>query len=229
MRKKLIFLLLVAATFALGSLGRISSGGTIQTVSTSHLPQTLIIDAGHGGEDGGAVSITGVSESQINLSIARKLEDILALYGVVPQMLRREDISLHDSQATTLREKKRSDLRNRVKAIEEAQSPVLVSIHQNSYPEQRYRGAQVFYAPTEDSKELAQHIQTMLNQNLDETNTRESKQIPDSVYLMNHITCPAVLVECGFLTNPEEEALLRQDAYQRKIAACLTGAILTAP
>lgn len=188
---------------------------------------TLMIDAGHGGEDGGAVSITGVSESEINLSIACKLEDLLALYGVQPIMLRREDISLHDAGAKTLREKKVSDLKNRVKRVEETETPFFISIHQNSYPEKKYHGPQVFYANTMGSEQLGQHIQAVLNEKLDSRNTRAAKQIPDSVYLMNHITCPAILVECGFLTNPEEEALLRTEEYQRKIAVCLTGGLLT--
>ena len=187
---------------------------------------TLIIDAGHGGEDGGAVSITGVSESEINLSIACKLEDLLALYGVQPVMLRREDISLHDAGAKTLREKKVSDLKNRVKRVEETEFPFFISIHQNSYPEKKYHGSQVFYANTMGSEQLGQYMQSVLNEKLAAGNTRAAKQIPDSVYLMNHITCPAILVECGFLTNPEEEALLRTEEYQRKIAVCLTGGLL---
>jgi len=190
---------------------------------------TLIIDAGHGGEDGGAVSVTGVSESQINLSISRNLEDTLAFFGLVPHMLRREDISLHDQTAATLREKKVSDLHNRVAQIEESLHPVVLSIHQNSYPVARYRGAQVFFAPTEGSEEWARNIQSIRRMNLDPDHVREIKQIPDNVYLMNHISCPAVLVECGFLSNPEEEKLLRQDYYQRKIAVCLASAVLTAP
>ncbi|MGE4277877.1 MAG: N-acetylmuramoyl-L-alanine amidase [Lawsonibacter sp.] len=188
---------------------------------------TLILDAGHGGEDGGAVSITGVPESQINLAIVLKMDDILAFYGTSPILLRTEDLSLHDSDAATLREKKVSDLKNRVAAIQAVENATLISIHQNSYPDGRYHGAQVFYAPTEGSMELAQHIQTALKTSLQLDNNRERKQIPDTVYLMNHITCRAVMVECGFLTNPEEEAKLRDDAYQRKLAALLSSAWLT--
>ena len=189
---------------------------------------TIVIDAGHGGEDGGAVSVTGAAESHINLAISCKLEDILAFYGTVPIMLRREDISLHDQSANTLREKKVSDLHNRVSQIEEIPNAVLVSIHQNSYPDPRYHGAQVFYAPTSGSDKLADHVRRSLLV-LDLENKRETKQIPNNVYLMNHISCPAVLVECGFLTNTQEEALLRQDSYQRKIAGCLAGSLLTVP
>ena len=190
--------------------------------------EMLILDAGHGGEDGGAVSVTGEPESRINLAIVLKMDDILGLYGAPHTLLRREDISLHDPGAETLREKKVSDLKNRVAAIEGTEGATLLSIHQNSYPSGRYHGAQVFYAPTDGSQALARHIQNAIRSVLQPENGRECKQIPDTVYLMNHISCPAVLVECGFLTNGEEEAMLRDDAYQRKLAAVLVSAWLTA-
>ena len=189
----------------------------------------LILDAGHGGEDGGAVSLTGISESQINLAIVQKLDGLLGLYGEAPVLLRSEDVSLHDQSAVTIREKKVSDLKNRVAAIQAVQGGTLLSIHQNSYPEERYRGAQTFYAPTEGSKPLAEYIQQSLCQQLQPDNGRQVKQIPDTVYLMNHISCRAVLVECGFLTNREEEALLRDAGYQKKLAIALTSAWLTFP
>lgn len=190
--------------------------------------ETLILDPGHGGEDGGAVSITGTPESQINLAIALDMNDLLAFYGTAPILLRTEDISLHSSDAVTCREKKVSDLKNRVAAVQAIQNATLLSIHQNSFPESQYRGAQTFYAVTDGSMELAQHIQNALIASLQPENYREIKQIPDTVYLMNHIDCRAVLVECGFLTNPEEEALLRDRTYQRKMAAVLSAAWLTA-
>ena len=189
----------------------------------------LVLDAGHGGEDGGAVSITGAPESEINLSIVLKFRDLLRLYGVDPILLREEDISLHDSNASTLREKKRSDLKNRVAAAEEVEGGTFLSIHQNTYPSGQYYGAHVFYAPTENSQPLAEHIQNSIKTALQPYNERTVKQIPDTVYIMNHITCPAVLIECGFLTNPEEEALLRDQTYQRKLAAVIAAAWLTAP
>lgn len=188
--------------------------------------ETLILDAGHGGEDGGAVSLTGIPESQINLAIVRKMNDLLGLYGMAPTLLREEDVSLHDSSCVTLREKKVSDLKNRVAAIQSIENAVLISIHQNSYPDGQYHGTQVFYAPTQGSEALAQQIQNCVRTSLQPDNNREVKQIPDTVYLMNHISCPAVLVECGFLTNAEEEAALRDEDYQRKLAAVLTSAWL---
>ena len=191
--------------------------------------RALILDAGHGGEDGGAVSITGVPESQINLAIVLKLRDVLGLYGVDPVVLREEDISLHDSEAGTLREKKRSDLKNRVALVEEVEGGTLLSIHQNTYPGSRYHGTHVFYAPTEGSQKLAEHFQNSIKIALQPDNERAVKQIPDTVYIMNHVTCPAILIECGFLTNPGEEALLRDEDYQRKLSAVIAAAWMTAP
>lgn len=187
--------------------------------------QVLIIDPGHGGEDGGAVSLTGALESHINLAVSKRLDGILGLYGVQSVLLREEDISLHDAAAQTLRQKKVSDLRNRVAIIGAQPNAVLLSIHQNSYPDGRYSGAQVFFAPTQRSRELAQTLQETLRI-LDPKNNRLEKQIPDTIYLMNHISCPGVLVECGFLTNPREEQLLRSEHYQTKLAAALAGGYL---
>ena len=213
-------------TFALGRLDGLIAPA-IRPVSVTRAAP-LILDAGHGGEDGGAVSVTGVPESRVNLEIVQKLRDTLALYGVDPVVLREEDVSLHDPEASTLREKKRSDLKNRVRAVEAVEGGTLLSIHQNSYPGSQYRGAQVFYAPTGGSRELAELLQTALREELQPDNDRQAKPIPESVYLMNHVSCPAVLVECGFLTNPEEEALLRDGGYQKQLAAVLAGAWLTA-
>ena len=182
---------------ALAAFSPVRSGG-----------QTLVLDAGHGGEDGGAVSHSGVPESGINLAIVQKQEQLLGLYGEAPLLLRSEDISLHDDSAQTLREKKVSDLHNRVARIEETEHAVLLSVHQNTFPDGKYHGAQVFYSNGELSQPLAQLTQETLRAALDPGNTREAKPIPDSVYLMNHITCPAILVECGFLS------------MQRKICCC---------
>ena len=119
-------------------------------------------------------------------------------------------------------------MKNRVKAIEGMEEATLISVHQNTYPNSRYRGAQVFFAPTEGSKELAEYFQTFIQTELQPDNQRTSKQIPETVYLMNHISCPGILVECGFLTSPEEEANLRNPGYQRQFASVLAGAWLTA-
>ena len=187
----------------------------------------VVIDAGHGGEDGGAVSVSGVAESQLTLAVAQRLDALLGLYGVETVMLREEDISLHDESAQTLREKKVSDLHNRVEIIESIENATLISIHQNTYPGADSHGAQVFYANGELSLPLAQVTQQTLRAVLDPENDRQPALIPDSVYLMNHITCRAILVECGFLSNPQEDALLQTPAYQCKVAAALAGAYLS--
>ena len=189
---------------------------------------TVVIDAGHGGEDGGAVSPSGTVESGINLEIALRLDAVLGLYGTDTVLLRTEDVSLHDPDAQTLREKKASDLRNRTERVEAIPNALLVSIHQNTYTGSgRYHGAQVFYADAESSEALARHAQEILRQALDPQNTRQAAKLPGAVYLMDHITCPAILVECGFLSNPEEDALLRTAGYQTKLAAALASALLS--
>ena len=188
----------------------------------------LILDAGHGGEDGGAVSPTGAAESHINLKIVLDMEDILGLYGVCPLLLRREDVSLHGEEAETLREKKVSDLKHRVAVIEGEPQADLISIHQNSYPDSGQYGLQVFYAPTEGSQEMGEWIQQTVTEALRPGKQRSARQIPETVYLMNHISCRAVLVECGFLTNPEEEQLLISGWYQKKLALLISGAWLEA-
>ena len=186
----------------------------------------LVLDAGHGGEDGGAVSLTGAAESGINLAITLRVDQLLGFCGAPPVVLREEDVSLHDQGADTLREKKASDLRNRVQAVEQVGDAVLLSVHQNTFTDKKYHGAQVFYAPTEGSQALAETMQEALRAALDPENGRQAKPISDSVYLMNHVSCPAVLVECGFLSNPEEEALLRSADYQIRLAAVLAGVCL---
>lgn len=197
------------------------------SISNSKESRQLILDAGHGGEDGGAVSLSGVSESGINLAITLKIDQLLGFYGVCPVLLRDTDASLHNSEATTLREKKVSDLKNRVEMIENTPNAVLISVHQNNFTNSAYHGAQVFYRDTDESRLLAEYMQENLKQALDPQNNRTPTQISDSIYLMKHISCPAILVECGFLSNPDEEKKLTSDSYQTKLAMCIAATWLT--
>lgn len=185
----------------------------------------ILIDPGHGGEDGGAVGISGEIESQINLSISQNLEQLLLLYGMEAILLREEDISLHEEGADTFAEKKSSDLKQRVAMINSYSQGILLSIHQNSFTDPRYSGAQVFFAS--GSEDLGIHVQSALQQGLDPENTRVSKLVDSSLYLMNRIEMPAILVECGFLSHHHEALLLGTPQYQMKIACVLTGAMLT--
>lgn len=187
---------------------------------------TLILDAGHGGEDGGAVSAAGAKESDINLAVVLKLDQLLGFWGIPATLTRSDDRSIHDASATTLREKKISDLHNRAALAESISGAVLLSVHQNSFSDPSYSGAQVFYSPTEGSCEWGVQTQEILRAYLDPSNARSAKPIPDSVYLMNHIHCTAILVECGFMSNSAESAMLLTADYQKKIAAALAGACI---
>ena len=180
---------------------------------------TIIIDAGHGGEDGGAVSDSGLLEKDINLSIAMQLKEMFQVSGFKVVMVRETDISVYDEGCTTIREKKNSDLHNRLKLIESQDNCVLLSIHQNKFTDSRYSGTQVFYSTqTPQSKELAEYLKESVVSMLQPENKRETKPATKDIYLLYNTTKPAVIVECGFLSNEKEAALLSDDAYQKKMA-----------
>ncbi|MFZ5966753.1 MAG: N-acetylmuramoyl-L-alanine amidase CwlD [Bacillota bacterium] len=191
-----------------------------KTVGTFLLPtmnKVIVIDAGHGGIDGGAVGRNGVLESHINLEIALKLRRLLEESGAMVILSRDEDMGLYSDQGT-IRNKKNEDLRNRKTLIEESHADIFVSIHLNSFPQAQYYGAQTFYPRNcEKSKKLAEHIQEELIRVLNNGNTRESK-VKSDVYLMKNTTIPTVLVECGFLSNANEEKMLQDSTYQEKVA-----------
>ena len=196
---------------------------SVTTAALASQPVTIVLDAGHGGEDGGATSVTGVLESGINLSITLRLEQVLALCGFRISMIRSDDVSVY-TEGNTITEKKVSDLKHRVQLVNAQTPAVLISIHQNHFSEAKYDGAQVFYAGTDGSKLLAELTQATLRQTLDPGNRREAKAA-SSVYLMEKIQCTGILVECGFLSNPEEDQLLQNETYQTKIA-CAVGSAL---
>lgn len=191
-------------------------------------PRTVwIIDAGHGGEDGGAVAADGTKESDLNLAIARRLDALLALLGEETRMTRTDDVSIHDDSASTLRQKKRSDLENRVSLVNSTQGSILVSIHQNSLPaSKRTRGAQVFYGKKEGSAALAKSVQLALNQVVNAENEKTEKAIDASIFLMKNVDAPAILIECGFLSNAEETQLLKDGGYQQRLAVTIAAGIL---
>jgi len=196
-------------------------------VQTKTIEPEWILDAGHGGEDGGAVSLSGIKESTINLDITLRLDQMLGFLGEISEVLRNTDISLHDAGAVTLREKKVSDLKNRVTAANALPEATLVSIHQNTFADPKYRGAQVFFARTQGSEEFADAVQNALTSKLQSDNTRQAKPIDEKIYLMNHIKNCAILIECGFLSNPEEEKLLQDSTYQNMIAMVVASALST--
>ena len=202
--------------------------GRKQVVSVSaSAPESgpiLILDAGHGGEDGGTSSAGGSKESDINLNIVLKTEALMAFLGIRTELTRDQDRSMHSEGASTLHEKKVSDLKNRVEFVNSIPDAMLISVHQNYFTDSRYSGAQVFYTGGDVSRQWGEGTQELLRQVLDPDNNRAAKVIPDTIYLFSHISCPAILVECGFLSNGEEASLLLTDTYQRSISLALVGA-----
>ncbi len=191
-----------------------------KTIRTSTLPtinRVLVVDAGHGGMDGGAVSRSGILESHINLEIALKLRRLLEQSGAIVLLTRDADVGLY-SERGTIRNKKNEDLRNRKDLINQSEADIFISIHLNSFPQSQYYGAQTFYPKdSEKSKMLAELIQEELLRVLNNDNHRVSK-VKNDTYLLQNTNLPTVLVECGFLSNPMEEQLLQQPTYQEKVA-----------
>lgn len=183
----------------------------------------IVIDAGHGGIDGGATSYSGVVESKLNLDIALRLNDLLHFLGYETKMIRTSDISIH-AQGDTIASKKISDLKERVRIVNEIQDAILISIHQNYFQESRYSGAQVFYAQTAGSEILAKELQNLLKATIDPANRRKAKQ-STGVYLMEHIQCSGILIECGFLSNPEEDRKLQDPSYQKNLCCVIAAAV----
>lgn len=191
--------------------------------------RVFVIDAGHGGEDGGAVSASGTPESGINLEISLRLRDLLHFCGMETHMIRTEDISVNTPGLATFRERKSSDLKNRTMTVNGIPNAVLISIHQNSLPSvPSVHGAQVFYNHVDGAQPLAEQIQASLNLSVNTGNEKQPRKIPDSIYLMKHAQAPAVLVECGFLSNAAETQLLQTAAHQKIIAAAILSGVLTA-
>ena len=205
----------------------VTSANRAVTAIANNMPvkrgKTIIIDAGHGGDDGGATSCTGVLESSINLEIALRLEDLMHLLGYNTVMIRRTDTSVY-TEGDTIATKKISDLKERVRVVNETQNCILLSIHQNIFADSRYAGAQVFYNDVEAAQTLAERLQNNFIATLNVGSHRNCKK-SEGVYLMQHITQPGLLVECGFLSNPDEEAKLRTREYQQKIS-CVIAATL---
>lgn len=183
----------------------------------------IVIDPGHGGEDGGAISCTGRTESSINLEIALRLNDLIQLLGYDTKMIRKTDIAVY-TQGTTIAQKKVSDLKERVKIVENTPNAILISIHQNTFSDGRYSGAQVFYANSSGSLALAQALQKNLVAVLNPGSTRKCKPAT-GIYLMEQITHPGVLVECGFLSNYTEEAKLKSSDYQKQLCCVIATTI----
>jgi N-acetylmuramoyl-L-alanine amidase len=207
---------------AVGVMFRLSAGDALATAGMGKIRPIVVIDPGHGGADGGAVGVGGVQEKEINLALSHKLRCLFELGGFEVIMTRETDISIHDPGITTLRKQKTSDLHNRLAIAQGHPGALFISIHQNKFSVSKYWGAQVFYGPQNpDSRQLAQLIQSSIREGLQTENTREIKQAEKNLFLVYNLENPAVLVECGFLSNPTESARLQEPDYQDALAFCI--------
>lgn len=179
----------------------------------------IILDAGHGGEDGGAVSTDGTMEKDINLDITLRLRDLFAASGCKVILTRAQDTAIYDDGASTLKEKKISDMKNRLELFNSLENGIVLSIHQNQFSQTQYSGTQVFYSPnTQESADLAESIRASVTGMLQPQNTRENKKATKDIYLLYHTQTPAVIVECGFLSNEKELDLLQSAEYRQQMA-----------
>lgn len=186
----------------------------------------VVIDAGHGGIDGGAVGVDGSLEKDINLAVAKRLRELLELTGIECVMTREEDRLVVDDSVRSHR--KMHDLKNRVAIVNAQSSPIFVSIHMNKYPSEKYSGLQVWYSKHDpESKGLAAQIQAYAATFLMPENTRKIKQADSSIYVLDRLRVPAVLIECGFLSNHGECARLASEEYRGDLAVTIFAAILS--
>ncbi len=191
---------------------------TITTTATPVSGKKVVLDAGHGVPDEGAQSSSGTTEAETNLKITLKVQNLLEQSGCTVILTRSDENAIYDIDSKTLRQKKISDIHNRVKIGNDAQADIFVSIHLNKIPELQYYGWQCFYKPNDEkSTKLAKSIQENLNKSIQKENKRVAMKL-DTVYIMKHVEIPISIVECGFLSNPEEEKQLLDDSYQNRLA-----------
>ncbi len=217
-----------AAGLVLVRTARLPEAPAVQTAES--VPQNsvplLVVDPGHGGQDGGASAEGGdVLEKDLNLAVSENVADLCAVFGLPVRLTRTEDVLLYDYFGDLddyTGKQKTYDLKNRLRIAEESGARLLVSVHMNQFPQASCRGFQVYYSPNDpDSRVAAQRIQSAARSFLDRENDREIKPATSAIYLLKHVRIPAVLAECGFLSNPEERALLVTPDYRRRLAAVL--------
>lgn len=213
----MVFVSLFAFSFKIANNNMLNKEITTETVALPVTNRVIVIDAGHGTPDEGAESNNGVTEAEINLRIALKLQNLLEQSGAKVILTRSNETAIYDIDKKTLREKKVSDIHNRVKIGNESSADIFVSIHLNKIPQNQYWGWQCFYNQNEKSKILAENLQNNLNEAIQKENKRIAMRL-DTVYIMKNVEIPISIVECGFLSNEEEEKRLQEDDYQNRLA-----------
>ena len=219
-RKKIeIILFAVIAITTMLSMKAIDNTNKVEeTMATPATGKVVILDAGHGGEDGGAISSDGTTEAELNLQITLKVQQLLEQNGTTVILTRSDENAIYNLDAKTLRQKKVSDIKNRVKIGNESSADIFVSIHLNKIPEKQYYGWQTFYKDgSEDSEKLAKCLQEGLNASIQKENNRLAMKIND-IYIVKKVEIPLSIVECGFLSNPQEREELKQNEYQNRLA-----------
>lgn len=202
-------------------------GEAVQVTSLPISGKVIVLDAGHGTPDEGAQSSKGTTEAESNLAITLKVQKLLEQSGAHVVLTRSDEKSIYDLDSKTLKQKKISDIHNRVRIGNSASADIFVSIHLNKIPQQEYTGWQCFYnSKNEHSKKLAEMIQENLNQAIQKENERIAMKL-DKVYIMKHVEIPISIVECGFLSNPQEEQELLQDSYQERLAWGIYNGIIS--
>lgn len=218
--------LLLAGCLSVGGIFRLFERVSTPLPADTGGRRVIVIDAGHGGEDGGAVGVNGVSEKNLNLSLARTLADFLRGNGYTVIETRTEDKLLY-SERDKNGHRKRGDLVNRLKYMEKYPDSVFISIHMNTYPTPNCEGTQVWYAPNSaESEALAGAIQSGVGSLLQPENKRKIKQANSMIYLLHHATVPAVLVECGFLSTPAECEKLSDETYRHELALAIYSSVV---
>ena len=213
----MFILLICAVTFFISTCSAYNSLSTIASAEGKN-NVTVVIDSGHGGEDGGAVASDGTVEKDLNLSIAMKLKKLLVQNGINVITTRESDKAIYDEGCNSLKEKKISDM-NRLSIFNDSPNNVIISIHQNKFEQSKYSGTQIFYSTNNgDSSVLAECIRKSVTVKLQTDNTRECKPAGKNIYLLYNALNPAVIVECGFISNENELSLLKDDTYQSKMA-----------
>jgi len=196
-----------------------------KSMVTSITSNVIVIDPGHGGEDGGAVGVTGIKEKDLNLKIALKLKEKLLNSGINVVMTRDTDIMLCDKNQQ--KKRKRTDFDNRIKIAQNYNNAIFISIHMNYFEDNSQSGAQIFYSKNNpESKEIASILREELKNSLNPNNKRQIKPSGKEIYLLSNLKIPACLIECGFISNPTEEQLLMSDKYQEKIAETIKNGLL---
>ena len=179
---------------------------------------TFILDAGHGGEDAGAIGINGVLEKDINLAVCNTLAEILKTNGYNVILTRTEDKLLYTEEENIKGQRKIHDLKNRLKVAKENPEAIFISIHMNKFSQESCRGMQIYYAQNEESLKLAQSIQAMVKETLQPYNKRLIKITDGTIYLLDNAVGNAILIECGFLSNKEECEKLSEKDYQTQLS-----------